>query len=100
MATRKTAAVVEPREIVVTEYALKRREIAKAAAGLFYKQGYLATNVDEIARVAGLKKPSLYHYFAKKSDILYAIHEEFIDVLLYKQLARSDEDLLARESLL
>lgn len=82
-----------------SDYDLKRLAIAKAAAKVFNKQGYLSTNVDQIAAAAGLKKPSLYHYFGSKSDILFAIHEQFIDVLIEKQKARRDDTLSIRDSL-
>ncbi len=97
MAPRKTTAAAASGEDK-TAYDRKRRDIAKAAAKVFYKKGYLSTNVDQIAAAAGLRKPSLYHYFKSKSDILYAIHEEFIDVLLEKQKGR-DDTLTVRESL-
>jgi AcrR family transcriptional regulator len=98
MPPRKKTATAASGGVDESGYDRKRRDIAKAAAKVFYKKGYLSTNVDQIAAAAGLRKPSLYHYFKSKSDILYAIHEEFIDVLLEKQKARN-ASLTARESL-
>lgn len=99
MAPRNKTAAAAPGGADTTGYDRKRRDIAKAAAKVFYKKGYLSTNVDQIAAAAGLRKPSLYHYFKSKSDILFAIHEEFIDVLLEKQQARHDGARTVRESL-
>ena len=95
---KKTAAVASD-GAGKTGYDRRRRDIAKAAAKVFYKKGYLTTNVDQIAAAAGLRKPSLYHYFKSKSDILFAIHEEFIDVLLEKQQTRAGAAQTVRESL-
>ena len=47
-----------------------REEILRAAGRLFAKQGYAATFTYQIAKAAGLRQPSLFHYFARKEDIL------------------------------
>ncbi len=73
----------------------KRRAIIDSAARIFDTEGYHATTVDALARAVGLKKPSVYHYFSGKDEILYWIHEEFIDLLITKQLAREAQDLPA-----
>jgi TetR/AcrR family transcriptional regulator, cholesterol catabolism regulator len=63
----------------------RRRQLAAQAAELFDETGYHTTSVAELARAAGMRKPTLYHYFSSKDDILFWIHEEFIDLLLEKQ---------------
>jgi AcrR family transcriptional regulator len=73
----------------------KRRAIINSAARIFDSEGYHATTVDTLARAVGLKKPSVYHYFSGKDEILYWIHEEFIELLITKQLAREAQDLPA-----
>lgn len=40
-----------------------REEIADRLFELFREQGYDGASIAEIARVTGLKRPSLYHYF-------------------------------------
>ncbi|HEX4162118.1 MAG TPA: TetR/AcrR family transcriptional regulator [Acidimicrobiales bacterium] len=47
-----------------------REEILMAAAGLFEAHGYTATSTHAIADEAGLRQASLFHYFARKEDIL------------------------------
>jgi TetR/AcrR family transcriptional regulator, cholesterol catabolism regulator len=76
----------------------KRREIVTQAAAVFDTEGYHTTNVETVARVAGLKKPTLYHYFSGKDEILFWIHEEFIDLLIGKHQAREGERLSAAMS--
>ena len=60
----------------------RRQQIISLAAGLFDQSGYSSTTMDDIAREVGVAKPTLYHYFPSKDDILHAIHEEFIDLLM------------------
>lgn len=67
----------------------KRREIIATAAALFEVEGYSTTSMAAIARANGLAKPSLYHYFASKDDILFAIHDEFIDLLINRRDRRA-----------
>jgi AcrR family transcriptional regulator len=85
-----------PRKVNADE---KRREIVASAAVVFDTDGYHTTNVDTVARVVGLKKPTLYHYFSGKDEILFWIHEEFIDLLIARQEAREAEALTPAESL-
>jgi AcrR family transcriptional regulator len=76
-------------ESAVPEPARGREQmVIQRAAALFDEQGYHQTSMAEIAEAVGLRKPTLYHYFGSKSDILNAIHEEFIDLLIQRQLRR------------
>lgn len=60
----------------------RRNQVVTAAAGLFDSAGYARVTMGDIARNIGIAKPTLYHYFDSKDDILLAIHEEFIDLLI------------------
>jgi AcrR family transcriptional regulator len=51
----------------------KRLRILQAAAELFTVQGYRKTNIDEIARAAGIAKGTVYLYFANKAEVLLAV---------------------------
>jgi AcrR family transcriptional regulator len=77
----------------------RRREIVSRAAELFDREGYHTTNMNSVARAAGLQKPTLYYYFSGKSEILNVIHEEFIDILIDKQRSRAKENLPAADQL-
>ena len=67
----------------------RQMEIVDQAAVLFDSRGYHATTMEDIAGAVGLAKPSLYHYYKSKDEILYAIHEEFIDLLLSEHEKRA-----------
>lgn len=68
----------------------RRRHIVGVAAELFDGRGYHATTVEDIAEAAGLKKATIYHYFAGKDRILAEIHESFIERLIAQHEARAD----------
>ncbi len=51
-----------------------RSQILWAAAEAFRKKGYHATSVADIARELGLAKPTLYHYFKSKQELLFDSH--------------------------
>ena len=56
----------------------KRREVLDGAAKLFATHGFDNTSINDVARMANLKKASLYHYLEKKEDLLYEICLESI----------------------
>lgn len=47
----------------------KKGEILQAAKGLFTRQGYAKTSVDDISQAVGMRKSSLYYYFKNKEDL-------------------------------
>jgi AcrR family transcriptional regulator len=60
----------------------KRMAILQHGATLFDQVGYHKASMQMLADEVGLGKPTLYHYFKSKVDILYAIHELHMDALL------------------
>jgi TetR/AcrR family transcriptional regulator, cholesterol catabolism regulator len=63
--TRPSSADLRPRE----------KQILDVAADFFARLGFEETSMREIADVVGMRKPSLYHYFGCKEDILWALLE-------------------------
>jgi TetR/AcrR family transcriptional regulator, cholesterol catabolism regulator len=63
----------------------------KRAAQLFEKNGYSQTSVGDIAEEVGMSKPTIYHYFHSKEEILYSIHDTWTARLL-----REHEETCAR----
>jgi AcrR family transcriptional regulator len=55
-----------------------REEILEAAGRLFTTQGYAGTGTREIAAAVGLEQSSLFHWFARKEDILAELLERTI----------------------
>ena len=56
----------------------QREQILARAARLFAKRGYTATSMNEVAEACGVSKPSLYHYFRDKHQLLAEIAETHI----------------------
>lgn len=59
-----------------------RRGILEVAAALFASKGYLGTSVNEVAEACGITKPTLYHYFRDKEDLLLQIADEHVTALV------------------
>lgn len=63
--------------------ARKRRAILEAASTVFLSNGYLGTSMDEIAKLAGVSKQTVYKHFADKerlfSEIVSATVDEIAD---------------------
>jgi AcrR family transcriptional regulator len=55
-----------------------REEILQRASLLFYERGYGATSIRDIAEAVGLSSSTMYHHFANKQDVLYAIVSRFM----------------------
>ena len=53
------------------ERELKRDAVLAAAARLFNRSGFHATSLDDVAKTLGVTKPTIYHYFANKDEILF-----------------------------
>jgi AcrR family transcriptional regulator len=61
-----------------------RDKLLDAASDLFYEDGIGATGVDEVVRVAGVSKPTLYAHFGSKAELVAAVLER-------RHAARRDE---------
>jgi len=49
-----------------------RQRIIDTALGLFYRQGYLATGINQVIAEAGVSKNTFYYYFPSKEDLCVA----------------------------
>jgi TetR/AcrR family transcriptional repressor of nem operon len=64
-----------------------RERIVEAARQLFFKQGYTATGVAEVLKVAKANSGSLYYFFPSKEDLLAAVLEKYQTMLEPQVLA-------------
>lgn len=55
--------------------------IRSVAIDLFYRQGYFATSISDIARGSGIQKASIYYHYQSKEDLLFSILESTMDDL-------------------
>ena len=58
-----------------------RDKLLECALELFAARGFDAVGVQEVADAAGLKKPTLYHYFGSKSGLLRTLLTENFEKL-------------------
>ncbi len=59
-----------------------KETIKTVAVDLFYKQGYFATSISEIAKGCGIQKASIYYHYPSKEDLLFFIMESTMDGLV------------------
>ena len=53
--------------------ALQRRHILDAAREVFFRDGFIEGNLDEVAERAGVAKGTLYRYFENKAELYVAV---------------------------
>lgn len=80
--------------------AVRRDQIVDAAATLFDVAGYHQTSMEDIADAIGVRKPTIYHYYESKQEILYHIHDEFIGLLIERHEVRSRSRMPPSQALL
>jgi AcrR family transcriptional regulator len=52
-----------------------KEKIKTVSIELFFRKGYFATSMNEIARGSGIQKASIYYHYASKEDLLFSILE-------------------------
>ncbi|NTY62376.1 TetR/AcrR family transcriptional regulator [Mycolicibacterium sphagni] len=62
-----------------------RAAIVDAAASMIYQRGVGATSLDDVLAEAGCGKSQLYHYFDGKSDLVQAVIERQLEMILAAQ---------------
>ncbi|MCC5986360.1 MAG: TetR family transcriptional regulator [Pararhodobacter sp.] len=59
---------------------LKRKAIIRAAARIFSRRGCHGATLDDVADRLGVSKAALYRYVRNKNDLLFACHEEAMEI--------------------
>lgn len=57
----------------------QRQRVLTGAADIFSRRGYRGTSMNEIAATVQLSKPTLYHYFHNKEEILIRLYEDVME---------------------
>ncbi|MCS7280282.1 MAG: TetR/AcrR family transcriptional regulator [Desulfobacterota bacterium] len=68
--------------IVRSKKEKKAIHIAKVAAKLFSKKGFLETSITDIAKSSRMSKANIYYYFEDKNYLLTYILNSFFDTIL------------------
>lgn len=69
-----------------------RTLIIDAAAGLMYQRGVCATSLADVLTASGSGKSQLYHYFEDKADLVAAVIERQLELVLAAQPALNHVD--------
>jgi AcrR family transcriptional regulator len=72
---------------------MTRDSILEAAAQIFSEKGFHAASMQDIAEAVRLQKASLYHHVSSKQDILLAILDQTLDLLIERMNAVLAMDL-------
>src|ERR1700691_1105859 len=71
-----------------------RRQLAEAAAELFYERGYAATTVDDIVAAGDVSPRTFFRYFPTKEDLVVALGATSLDLFLEALRDRPPEESL------
>ena len=74
-------------------YDARLAEIVDTTTALFATQGYHGTSIQDISDATGLQRGALYHYIKGKKELLFRIHERFIEPLLAEARLIEESDL-------
>ncbi|MEM9177899.1 MAG: TetR/AcrR family transcriptional regulator [Myxococcota bacterium] len=59
-----------------------RKRILEAARDVFFRDGFMSANLDEMAEKAGVAKGTLYRYFESKADLYVAVLTNNYEIFL------------------
>jgi AcrR family transcriptional regulator len=81
-----SSSAASGRALPVTERGRRARaSIIDAAATLMYQKGVSMTSLDDVLAAAGSGKSQLYHYFDSKADLVAAVIERQLELVLARQ---------------
>ena len=78
----------------------RKAAIEKASKEIFLEKGYASASVDEIARIAGVTKRTLYSYYPSKLALFVHVFDEYLQELAARVTEAADGDAPIRERLI
>jgi AcrR family transcriptional regulator len=72
---------------------MTREDILEAAAQVFRQKGFHGASMQDIAKAVNLQKPSLYHHVSSKQEILLALLDRALELLLERISAISSQSI-------
>lgn len=75
---------------------VKREQIEEAACALFLADGYEATSMAAVGKVAGVAPNTLYWYFGSKDDLLVATLNRLVNRAMLRLAGMQDQTLGAQ----
>ncbi len=80
----------------VARHLPRDQEILHIAAEVFYRKGYEATRVEDVAREAGLVRGSIYNYFRTKEELYRQILQNVLTTFDLEEEVSRDLSAVAR----
>lgn len=77
----------------------KREAVLRTAARFFNEKGYHATSLDDVASALNVTKPTIYHYFANKDEILMECTRRGLNALAASMRATDQDGLSGAQAL-
>ena len=78
---------------------MSRETILRAAASIFQEKGYHAASMQDIAEAVDLKKGSLYHHVSSKQEILLALLDDALGLIVERLEGAITPDLSPSQKL-
>jgi AcrR family transcriptional regulator len=78
---------------------MTREDILEAAAQVFRQKGFHGASMQDIAEAVNLQKASLYHHVSSKQEILLALLDRALELLLERISTISNQSIPADEKL-
>jgi len=78
---------------------MTRENILEAAAQVFRQKGFHGSSMQDIAEAVNLQKASLYHHVSSKQEILLALLDRALELLLERISTISNQNIPADEKL-
>jgi AcrR family transcriptional regulator len=78
---------------------MTKNDILEAAAQVFRQKGFHGASMQDIAEAVNLQKASLYHHVSSKQEILLALLNRALELLLERISAIGSQDLPADQKL-
>ena len=96
MGMATAALTMEPRKVGLAARKKERtkRQLAEAAADLFYERGYAATTIDDIVAAVDVSPRTFFRYFPTKEDLVVALGTTSLDLFLDALRNRPAEESL------
>src|SRR5947209_1441666 len=73
---------------------LKREAVLRTAVGLFNEKGFHATSLDDVAEALKVTKPTIYHYFSNKDEVLFECVRRGVESIRDGSIAPGDPRLV------
>ena len=78
---------------------MTREDILEAAAQVFRQKGFHGASMQDIAKAVNLQKPSLYHHVSSKQEILLALLDRALELLLERISVISSQSIPSDQKL-